>query len=924
MQIISSFQLLKGYKADEPTYGSVATSLIQPLQMLPYEDKNDEWRIWNMNWLERQGMEQLRLKYNRLTKNYRLANGILDKSDYIIEETNENKELIDVLSRDNDPTGLSELKFFPIIPNVIDLLVGEFLKRNNKVIAWAVDEFSRNEKLDKKKELVDEIISQQAAMDLLKNLSEQGAELTPEEMQQMMSPENIQSLPDVERFMRKNYRTTIEQWCSHQINCDRLRFRMDEQEARGFRDSLVTDQEFWEIVMLENDYLPRLLDPRQVFFHKAPGKRYVSEGNFAGYIELMTISDVIDMYGYKMTEDEIHSLQTLFPDRNVLHLLNLPNDGSYYDINKSYEENVRNGSLQYKQLMAFEDTFGSRRGIYNPYDYLSAGADENVLNRYMLRVTTGYWKSQKKVGHLTKIDEFGQITQAIVSEDYEITDEPEYDNSFTTDDTKDNLVFGEDIEWIWINEVWGGIKIGRNLPSTAIQGSVNGETPIYLGIGNKKKPDRLAFQFKSNSSLYNAPLPIEGIIFSDRTHTSMSMVDRMKPFQVSYNMVNNKISDILIDELGTVIVIDQNMLPQHSLGESWGKNNLAKAYTAMKNFQILPLDTSLQNTETPTHFNNLTKLDASQTERLLGLVQLSTYFRAEALASIGVTMERMGIVNAQQTATGTQASVNNSYAQTEKYFVQHSDFLMPRVWELMLSASQYFNSSDKRSSTLAYRNDKDEEIIFELPDAMDFLPRDVDVYSTTSFDRKELKKKLEQLAMENNTSGATIYDLGRILTLDTPSEVLEALKDSEVRMQKQRQEEAQYEQQLQQQQVEAAEREKEAQRQFEAAENEKDRQADLAKESMRQHSTPDNGNDDMYRQQEFNAGQAQHADDMQFKREQEANRNVQSQQQADLERQKLITQQQVSNNQLAIARENKNQADLKARQKAQEAKKKKK
>jgi hypothetical protein len=33
------------------------------------------------------------------------------------------------------------------------------------------------------------------------------------------------------------------------------------------------------------------------------------------------------------------------------------------------------------------------------------------------------------------------------------------------------------------------------------------------------------------------------------------------------------------------------------MGEDWGKNNLAKAYVAMKNFQMLPLDTTITNTE---------------------------------------------------------------------------------------------------------------------------------------------------------------------------------------------------------------------------------------------------------------------------------------------------------------------------------------
>lgn len=880
-----------------------------------------------MNWLELQGMQQIQLKHKRLTKNYQLANGIIDKSDYAVDETNENKDLIDSLTHEGDGIGMTELQFFPIIPNVVDLLVGEFLKRNNKVIAYAVDDISRNEKLDKKKELVDQILVQQAQTEIVQKLISMGADLEDEEVQKQFSPEAIQSLPEVENFMRKSYKSVIEQWSSHQINADRQRFRMDEQESRGFRDSLITDEEFWEIVMLEDDYIPRLLDPRTVFFHKSPQKRYVSEGNFAGYIELLTVADVIDLYGHKMTADEIKSLETIFPARNATHLLDMPNDGSYYDRTKSYEENVRNGSLQYKKMMAFQDAFGPRTTSHSLFDLLMDEKNSTLADRHLLRVTTGYWKSQKKVAHLTKIDEFGQLTQAIVSEDYIVVDKPLYDTTFYTEKTKDNLVFGEHLDWIWINEVWGGIKIGRNSPTTLIQNSVTGPDPIYLGIGDKKKPDRLTFQFKSNSSLYGAPLPIEGIIFSDRSSVSMSLVDRMKPFQISFNMVNNQISDILIDELGTVIVIDQNMLPQHSLGESWGKNNLAKAYVAMKNFQILPLDTSLANTETSTHFNNFQKLDASQTERLLGKVQLADYFRNQALASIGITAERMGTVNSQQTATGTQTAVSNSYAQTEKYFTQHSDFLMPRVWELMLSAAQFYQSQNKKSVTLSYRNDKDEDIIFELPDSMDLLPRDIDVYCTTSFERKELKKKLEQLAIENNTTGASIYDLGRIFALDTPSEILDALKESEVKFQRSQQQAEQYKADLEKQMSEAEDRRLQATQAFEASENEKDRQARLAEAEIRAAGFPDstdNGQDEYLDRLDAIRGQQEYADTMGFKREQESNKMSMAMDKMQMDREKMQTQRDVADKQLAIARENKTNAELEKIKKAREAAKKKK
>ena len=57
---------------------------------------------------------------NSILKNYKLAKGIIDKSDYIVEEDNDYKALMNVLTKEDDSA--LELKFYPIIPNVVNVL----------------------------------------------------------------------------------------------------------------------------------------------------------------------------------------------------------------------------------------------------------------------------------------------------------------------------------------------------------------------------------------------------------------------------------------------------------------------------------------------------------------------------------------------------------------------------------------------------------------------------------------------------------------------------------------------------------------------------------------------------------------------------------------------------------------------------------
>ena len=133
----------------------------------------------------------------------------------------------------------------------------------------------------------------------------------------------------------------------------------------------------------------------------------------------------------------------------------------------------------------------------------------------------------------------------------------------------ETLVFGDHIEWIWVNQVYGGVKIGPNRMMFRDFGDMDEFAPIYVGIeGNKIGPMR--YQFKGESSLYGCKLPVEGKVFTERNTKSTAMVDLMKPAQIGFNMANNQIADIMIDEIGTVIALDQNAIPKHSMGEVLG------------------------------------------------------------------------------------------------------------------------------------------------------------------------------------------------------------------------------------------------------------------------------------------------------------------------------------------------------------------
>jgi len=276
----------------------------------------------------------------------------------------------------------------------------------------------------------------------------------------------------------------------------------------------------------------------------------------------------------------------------------------------------------------------------------------------------------------------------------------------------------------------------------------------------------------------------------------------------------------------------------------------------------------------------------------------------------------MGQQIGQQTATGIEQSINASYNQTEVYFVQHSDNLMPRVHQMRTELAQYYHST-KPSVRLQYITSNDEKVNFQL-NGTDLLLRDLNIFCSTKTNSRAVMDQLKSLALNNNTTGASIYDLGNIIKADSISELTNVLKKSEEKANNIRQQQQQHEQEMQQQQLEAAQKQELARQQYESQEKDKDRQARIVEAEIRAAgfgATSDINQNQMSDYQDALSRiqqQQNYTDSTNLKREQEVNKNRFNEQKLNIEREKLAAQQEIANKQLEIARVNKNKYDVKS------------
>lgn len=859
--ILSAFDLLKGKTGKWDKY----STLVSPVQMLPRKEKDDDWKEANLDWYERIGIMQVSQKATHIFKWYNMAEGVIDKRDYIIDPNNEHMDLIEAISRDADEP--VNLHFYPIIPNVINLMVGEFTRRSDRTIVKAIDDYSINEMLEKKKELMTQTVVSDAQNKLLMKMAEQGIEPDEEQVQQAM--QSVMSLPEIQAFMNKSYRGVAETWATNELDIVEERFRMYELEALGFRDSLISGEEFWHVRLTDDDYEVEIWNPINTFYHKSPEVRYVSEGNYAGRITMMSIPDVIDRFGYLMTKDQIKSLEKVItPRADFGRLMGTGSTSTdFWDNTKKPEDQIK--SIHWNQAVAMRFAFNDSMGFF---DWM--GRNNDLFNQGMVRVVEVYWKSQKQVGHLKKINDKGEVFEDVVSEDYVITEQPVYDTSINKKKTKDNLIYGEHIDWVWINEVWKGTKIGLNY----FNGWMDNNSPfkpIYLDV----RP--LEFQFKGDFSLYGCKLPVEGHMVSDRNATKASFVAQMAPFQIGFNYVNNQVMDFINDEVGNVILFDQNMIPKNSVDGSWGKHNFVKAYQIMKNYGFLPIDSSLANTEQNINWNQTQQISLDKTNMIASRIKLAEYFKNEAFAVVGVTPQRLGQVGQSESATGVQAAQANSYAQTDYIFAKHTNHLMPRVKSLILNAAQYVNAN-KKSVRQVFMNSAEENVFFEI-EGTKLLLSDFNIYCTSRSDQRALLDQLKQLAINNNTSTASMFDLAKIIESDSVADIISTLKLSEEKAQQMQQQQMEQAQQIEQQKIQAADAVIDKEQAFEAEQNDLDRANDryLAEikalgyakdQDLNQNAIPD-----PLEVAKFNAELGKHTEDILFKRQQETNKYLKTQ-----------------------------------------------
>lgn len=798
------------FDKDKTKYGNTPSSPVttpfglRPLQILDEDDKDFEWYARNIDWLEWQGILQLHNRSKKFLKNYKLAAGILDKSDYIPSsdsgsDDSEYSSIYSTLLADYKEDSAIELKFYPLLPVIINVLSDEYSKRNIELTYKAIDEFSVNEILEKRKEAIEEVVKEwinRIVEEGVKQISE-NQNIDDAKMQQIydeLYKKTMEKFPNIEKYFNSQYKLSVERLCEKFHEYDVLRLNINEKMYNAFKDLLITGMFAMEFKMYDNDYDVVLWNPMFTFFKRNQNSPFFSDGEWIGKIELMSLNEIIGRYGKYIDKDIIEDMQARYGMSTAVNS-NPPgydeSTGAYFNQGVDTPSSTsfsKTGGIDFERMIYWDYPYLNAEDIINKLFYASEDA-KSVWYPDLFRVVTCYWKTLKKVGVVTKIDPITKEKMTfLVDSKYKSVLEPKYDTRFTKDKTSENLIEGEHIDWFIVPYVVGGIKIGPNVP--LFYNNNDKQLPIYIGI-DSPVPGPIKFQFNDMDNLFNCKLPVEGTIYTERNTQSMSLLDLGKPYQIAFNIVNNQIMDMLLDEIGSIILIDQNTIPKTSLEEDGTSNPLMSVYNYMRKYKMLPIDTSLANTGQPINFNQFQQMVIEHSPRIKTRIELAQYFQMRLFETIGLTPERMGRPTSEyQSGRASEINVVNSYSATEKYFKLMGDMFLPRFHEMRNSMLLWYLSNDKfKDRAITYITDKYEREIISNLNSEELLLRNFGVFPTNNVSYKLVIDQIKNILFSNPNLGLTITDAMAIMNTNKQSDIIALVKKLEDRIMEQKRQE---------------------------------------------------------------------------------------------------------------------------------------
>lgn len=624
-----------------------------PVQTLSYAEKikdDFEWGKQTMrSYINRSYFATTQHKW-ALKKLYDYYNGHIDIDDYRLITEPFGKKL------EGD---WADVVNYPIIKPKVDLLWGEFAKRPKNFDVYVTNDDVTNRALDEKNKLVLQNLEQL----FVNELNAQGID-TGMPSEEIPKPEAVQeefasSYRDKRAILGQHSLEYIHQYC-----------KLQEKFHLEFFHWLVSGEVYSYKTIENNEPYYEVVNVLDLDYDKDPDNQFIEDAEWCVRRKYMNPSTIVEFF--------------------------------YDDLGKNEQE--------IKDTINKIETLGSNTTVFSasaPNLYDRTGP-QNVYNR-LVEVKHVVWKSKKKVGICTFMDEFG-VEQSI-----------EVDETF-----KPLKELGQEVEWFWVNEIWEGYLIG---------------TDMYFRI----RP--IPVQRTSLDNLAKCKLPYNGRVLSAINSRNISLVILGVPYQVLYNATMHRLKLAMAKMKDDMIQLDVNLKPKNMSLDEW------LLYGDATN--ILFIDRNKEGfRESSTHQSVLRM--ASST--IQSYIELLRFIKSEWEEVCGVSRQRQGQINTSETVGGVERSVVQSSLITEIYFTLFDEF-REREYQGLLDYSKFAWIDGKKTSFVLPDSGK---IVYMDIDPIEHSESEYGIFVALSGKQVEKRKQLEgqlQNFIQNGAKPSMIVDV---------------------------------------------------------------------------------------------------------------------------------------------------------------------
>lgn len=684
-----------------------------PPQIISDQEKEErygsveKWAIEMADVIERASSFSSRNENSDLDLLYDLAEGKMDIADVDLDKH------IKKYGK-GDYTFPAEMDHKDQITPRLHLLYGEEIKRpNNFRVVNKGSEIS-SQLLEKEKNMI---------MQMLDRMLVQ--QLTGEE-QQIQTPEQIR------KYLTYDFKDIAEVESNNVLRYLTYNLDLPSVFQEGFKHRLNSGREIYWTGLTHSEPDIEAVDPRYFDYEKFPGMKKIEEASWWVRWRFIPASQAHDEYWEDLTEDD-----------------------------KLRLDDIQGG----RHASRFGDQGAGRVGIF----YRDLPSDANYVEKSgstLIRVAHYIWRGKRKVGFVTYIDQYGELQEKMVDENYKVKKHPVYLHGIKD---PEHLLAGEHIEWDWINALWETTRIGEDI-FTRIQ-------PVPVAGTSINNPNQQIS-------------PYCGV------HTDYSLVRVLKPLNYLYNRIWWRTEMMIARAKGQGFIMDMAQIPK-SMGIS-----VEKWLYYLDVMNVAFINSFEEGTKGRTkgmvpNFNQFQAFNMTLTQGISQMLEILNKIEQQMGYISGISDARMGQIQTSELVNNVQREVIQSNHITEPLFKTH-EIAKRSAMQNLLEWSKVAWEDGKK---LQYIGSDMSRVFFSVTEK--FLNSEIGLFLTDSSEEDQIYETIKQLGQTMvQADPSYMIDFVKMLKNKSIVEAEKVLEEMNMQRQQQAQQAAEAEQQAAAQQQE--------------------------------------------------------------------------------------------------------------------------